>query len=591
MRGGRRTSRKESARTIAADSMSRDRKGAVVVHRNAKGSLRGGLGRWRQGSGETGWKRALLTGWKPVLLVMVVLALVGCASRPYAQIDRTVWVGQLGQARAAVLEEPAKKNDDALREATLAVLTLSDGYPAQAEVPMQRVYEVLRTRGLNANKEAAAKVLNESVKLWKGEPYEQAILYLYVGMQQAAVGAWDNMRASANSALELLDEFDKARGVVRENEPSEHGYVVSQSDLAAAHLLAAIANQQLGRDDEASDHLSRVREQRPGLAELCDRIAGKDFDTVLVVEMGLGPVREPSGSDASEATLDYRWPSDEREIVVRDARGELGRFGRVLDVNNFADAYRWDVLAQWRRFKSGAGSVMAGAGAVLVLSDDDEAQIAGVGLLLAGLLSKANARADMRSLGVLPQRYYIVPLKLSKTTGTIAVSIGGGMGESALVPGLRRLEGGKVRLVVVRVPCEARAGDSDTWAGPRYAGDKTDEDVPGADLPYILGGRCVMTPGPEALSKYQAAGWLEGWTSNDLRELYREEGIVLPGDVGPGIPPGLHVLEGGRSLISPEPGTLGFGRLFFKEHGAFRPRSERVARLAEELKAKRETVP
>lgn len=517
--------------------------------------------------------------------------LVGCASRPYEQIDRTVWAGQLGRARAAVLDEPAKKNDDALREATLAVLTLSDGYPAQAEVPMQRVYEVLRTRGLNADKEAAAKVLNESVKLWKGEPYEQAILYLYVGMQQAAVGAWGNTRAGANSALELLDEFDKARGVERPNPPTEHGYVVSQSDLALAHLLAGVANQQLGRDDEASDHLSRVRQQRPALAGLCDRIAGKDYDTVLVVEMGLGPVREPSGSDQSEATLRYRWPSDEREIVVRDGRRELGRFGRVLDVNNFADAYRWDNLAGWRRFKSGAGSVMAGAGAGLLLSDDDQTQLVGVGLILAGLLSKANARADVRSLGVLPQRYYIVPLKVSETTGTIEVSVGGGLGESTLVPGLRVSGNGKARLVVVRVPGDARASGSDAWAGPRYAGDQTPEQVPGGDLPYILGGRCVMSPGPEALSKYQAAGWFDGWTSNDLAELYREEGIVLPGEVGPGIPPGLHLLEGGRSLISPEPGTLGFERLYYKEHAAYRPRSERVARLAEELKSKRETVP
>ncbi|MCL4221593.1 MAG: hypothetical protein KJZ65_09495 [Phycisphaerales bacterium] len=530
-----------------------------------------------------------MTGWKPVLLLLALLT--GCASRPYAQIDRPVWDGQLGRARAAVLDEPARKNDDALREATLAVLTLSDGYPAQAEVPMQRVYEVLRTRGLNANKEAASKVLNESVRLWKGEPYEQAILYLYVGMQQAALGAWGNTRAAANSALDLLDEFDKARDVVRENPPTEHGYVVSQSDLALAHLLAAVANQQLGRDDEASDHLSRVRQQRPALAGLCDRIADRDYDTVLVVEMGLGPVREPGGSDDSEATLDYRWPSDEREIVVRDARGELGRFGRVLDVNNFADAYRWDVLARWRRFKSGAGTVMTGAGAALLLSDDDGAQIAGLGLVLAGLLTKANARADVRSLGVLPQRYYLVPLKMSDATGTIEVSIGSGRGESTLVPGLRGGTDGKARLVVRRVPGDARASASDAWAGPRYAGDQTLGDVPGADLPYILGGRCVMTPGPEALSKYQAAGWFDGWTSNDLRELYREEGIVLPGQVGPGIPPGLHLLEGGRSLISPEPGTLGFERLYYEEHAAYRPRSERVARLAEELKVKRETVP
>lgn len=488
-----------------------------------------------------------------------------------------------------VLDEPARPNDDALREATLAILTLADGYPHQAEVPMQRVYEVLRTRGLNANKETAAAVLNESVKLWKGEPYEQALLYLYVAMQQGAVGAWGNTRAAANSALDLLDEFDKARGVVRETEPTEHGYVVSQSDLALAHLLAGVANQKLGRDDEVNDHLQRVRQQRPALTSLCDTIASKQFDTLLVVEMGMGPIREPSGSDNSEATLRYRWPSDDREIVVSDARGEVGRFGRALGVNAFADAYRWDNLASTRRFKSGAGTVMTGAGAVLLTSDDDQARWAGLGLLVSGLLTKANAHADVRTLSVLPERFYVVPLDLAAAHGAIKVSVGDGAGESMFVPGLG--PGCTERLVVVRVPSDMRAAASDVWAGARFANNWTTEQVPGDGLPYILGGTCVMTPGPEALAKYQAAGNLVGWTSADLRELYREEGIVLPGQVGEGVPPGLHVLEGGRSLISPEPGTLGFERLFYEEHPPYRPRSERVGKVAAELRDNREINP
>jgi len=487
--------------------------------------------------------------------------------------------GELGVARQIVLDEPAQPGNEALREATLAVLTLADGYPKQAEIPMQRVYETLRTRGLNANKEAASVVFNESVKTWKGEPYEQALLYLYVGMQQAAVGAWGNARAAANSALDLLDEFDRARGLERDNEPTGHGYVVSRSDLALAHLLAAAANQQLGRDDEASDHLERVRMQRPQLSDLCDRVESKQYDTLLVVEMGIGPVRAPSGEDGTEAELWYRWPSDRRALAVFDHRGEVGRFARVLDVNAFADAYRWDHLAPVRRAKSGLGTLMTGVGAGLVLSDDDDARWAGLGLLLGGLAAKATAHADARSLSVLPQRYYLVPILMSEIEGVVELGIGDGPGESMLVPGLELGRRDGVRLIVVRVPANALATASDAWAGARYANDWEPFVIDGGDLPYILGGRCVMTPGPEALAKYQASGHLKGWTSADLRELYRAEGVVVEGQRGEGIPPGLHVLEGGRSLISPEPGTAGYARLFYTEHLPYRPRS----RLAREV--------
>lgn len=488
-----------------------------------------------------------------------------------------------------VLAEPARPNDDLLREATLAILTLDDGYPRQAEVPMQRVYDVLRTRGLNAGRETAAAVLNESVKIWKGEPYEQALLYLYVAMQQGAVGAWGNTRAAANSALDLLDEFDRARGLELSVSPTPHGYVVSQSDLALAHLLAAVANQHLERDDEAADHLERVRQQRPALQPLCDAIASKRFDTLMVVAMGMGPIHEPGGPDQAESVLRRRWPSDDREIVVSDASGQIGSFGRVLDVNGFAEAYRWDQLASARRLKSGAGTLMAGTGTVLVTSDDEETQLAGLGLLLGGLLTKAAARADVRALGVLPQRFYLVPLNRADLRGTIRIAIGDGPGESMWVPGLG--PEGEPGLVVVRVPCDMRASDSDAWGGARFAGDRTSGRVPGDGLPYILGGTCVMTPGPEALARYQASGNLIGWTSADLRELYREEGIVLPGQVGDGIPPGLHLLEGGRSLLAPEPGTLGFERLFFEEHPPYVPRSQRVTRLATRLKDRTENDP
>lgn len=523
--------------------------------------------------------------------VIAACAVVGgCGRTAFEGIGRPTHAGQLGQARRAVLDESVRPIDAPLREATLAILTLDDGLPERAEIPMQRVYETLRTRGLNARKQAAAVVLNEDLKTWKGEPYEQAILYLYVGMQQAMIGEWGNARAASDSALELLDDFDVSRGVRREIEPTDHGYVVSRSDLALAHLISAVANRQLGRGDEADDHLQRVVQIRPQLAGFAEDLRTGGYDTFLVVEIGAGPVLEQAGSDGSVERLVERWPSDDRELVVRDGGGLVGRYPRVLDVNGFASAYRWEGMAGLRSAKSNLGTLMAGGGAVLLTADDDGARWAGLGLLLGGLLAKAGSHADVRSLSVLPQRFYLVPLRSAEVSGPIELRIGSGGGESMVLPALSERRDG-ARLIVVRVPASGLrdGGSSGGLVGEvLYANDASPVRVAGDDLPYILGGRCVMVPSHEALARYQAAGNLLGLTTADLRELYRAEGIVLPEDERPGVPPGAHVLEGGRSLAAPREGTLGFVRLFCREHEAYRPRSDAVRRLMNEMSSGKE---
>lgn len=48
-------------------------------------------------------------------------------------------------------------------------------------------------------------------------------------------------------------------------------------------------------------------------------------------------------------------------------------------------------------------------------------------------------------------------------------------------------------------------------------------------------------------------------------------------------PPRTHVLDGGTSLTAPLPGTAGYARLFGQEHGPYRPRSDEVRRMVEQI--------
>ena len=65
-------------------------------------------------------------------------------------------------------------------------------------------------------------------------------------------------------------------------------------------------------------------------------------------------------------------------------------------------------------------------------------------------------------------------------------------------------------------------------------------------------------------------------TLEDLRSMYFEEGWWWDPAMKPKGRDALHVLEGGRSLLSPQPGTVGYARLFVNEHRSYQPRSRRA---------------
>ena len=156
-------------------------------------------------------------------------------------------------------------------------------------------------------------------------------------------------------------------------------------------------------------------------------------------------------------------------------------------------------------------------------------------------------------------------------------------------------------ILVLLVGCEAPQPihvdtSSRDWAvsGDVLYGNEFAAGAGAIPAPYILGGMCVAPPTQATLDRYQRAGLLRGVTLSELQEAYRVEGIVWDTQVAGGIP-GLHVLEGGNALFTPLPGTLGYVRLFGREHPPYRPKSELVknwsASLKPELAAYREPKP
>lgn len=540
---------------------------------------------------------------RAALAVLLVAPVAACSAPPSVRVES----GEYGRARVRLAEAaPTRRGDEnfLLARLSIGILELADGLPASAEGVMNETFDVLRTQGLNADRTLATFVAGEGARYWKGEPFEQALAYHYVALQKAMLGDWENMRAAAGSSLFLLKDFGRgesgsqltkeqlarraaARAEAGRDDYLDNGYQPVRTNFALGYLMNALANQAMGRAEEASDNYRRALEADPGLKALVDRLASGSFNTVLVVDAGRAPRKVQSGPYGSIASFVPLWRSDRQGISAWVEGGEHATWPIVCDVNAMAHDHRWNGLEDVRTAKAIFATALMGTGAALMAdgggrrSRNDGQQTAGAILFGVGVYMAMTSGADTRQCEYLPQRVYLVPLTVTRPGSTIRLQAGtlGAM----VLPGVnppRPEEPFQVRFVRLNygpeVPPWALSGRV-LYGNDEYAGR-----VPGDELPFILGGRDVSRPSRETLSRYQAAGYLTDFTVIDLENLYREEGIAI--DLADErFRAGRHILEGGDSLACPLAGTAGFVRLFCREHPPYRPKSRRVRELAEQI--------
>lgn len=550
---------------------------------------------------------------------LCVVWLSGCG--PAVQpVDGWVVDGEYGRARVAVSENMTQDRADRmymLDRMRLGVLTLADGYPDLAAPVFEEVYEVLRTQGINRDKTVASVVLNEDIKFWKGEPFEQAMAMFYYSIQQAMQGQWDNARAAAGNSLFKLRDFSEnpderidtltiarraleyERAIARGEDPDQarwqsqdgdylnSGYAVRDSNFTLGYLMAGLANLQLARHDEARDYFALTSQINPAVESLCQTLLDGPYNTLLVVSYGMGPQKIGYGPDQALAKFTPRYPSDDRPLSV-DVNGRLaGTFPIVCDLNTMAADHMWNNLEDVRLAKSSLGTALL-IGSVIAhdvgrRSDSHTARNVGYGMLLAGLLMKAGAHADTRYCDVLPQRVYVVPVQIGAGDDLIGLHIQSLEVTRMVLAGLSPPPAGQVQLRYVRLVSPqpgAGQGPAAVWAasGQIYYSNDVTGLKDGPQVPYVLGGQCVRTPKYPVLLSYQEGGALGSTTITQLQEAYRAEGVSF--DTGDYTGPAqLHILEGGRSLVMPMAGTAGFARLMGQVHSPYQPRTEALGRL------------
>jgi hypothetical protein len=338
-----------------------------------------------------------------VLLATGAVLIAGCASTP-RKPSLTLTGNTLVDGPRAIELGPPK--DKVLWQYRTAAAALREGDFALARQMLDDA--ILSMGGVLSQDKDAKKARGyfhaEAKKTFIGEPYERAMAYIYRGMLYWMDGEPDNARACFRTAA-LIDSTAEEEKF--------------KADWVLAEYLDGLATTKLSGD--GSDAFKRAQEAAKGVTLPPYK---PEFNVLFFVEFGPGPSKYATGEYAEQ--LRFRTPNSpvaSAELKINGAVYPIAptddvtfqattRGGRVMD----------HILGNKAVFKSttdtiGNAALIGGLGTA-VLSGDRTAQQVGLGIALAGLVSKAvsaatTPEADIRTWDNLPRYLSFANLPLA----------------------------------------------------------------------------------------------------------------------------------------------------------------------------------
>lgn len=528
-----------------------------------------------------------------LLALATAAGLSGCATPAPRNTSaiRAYYDYRFTDAREGLRRAAETQNDEQvlLNNLRLGMAALADGDFNEGERALGRVFDLLSTAGLNADRTTAAVLLNEGVRIWKGEPFEQALAYHYVSTLYATAGDWENARAAAANALFRLTDFGRdqdrtlsdaelARREAQRPGYLDSGYTAVDTNFALGFLMQAIASDLSGASGSGAQFDAALAID-PGFAPMVERLRAREYDTLLIVDYGKGPTKIAYGPDGvySQFIVQDETPGS---LVVRAEDRIVLRTTPTADVNAMARDHRWNNLEDVRRAKQFLGDALIAGGFVTTAvgsnRDSDKTQLAGLGLILAGMLMKSGAQADTRYIEFMPACVYLAPVKLGEVSD-VSIAIEGGSGARYTLPDFAPGVPGQPRVVYVRL--HGPDSPQPAWLTARDLQYTNDAVPPVAGArPWILGGRDVSTPSRAVVDAYRQHSGLGDLTLLDLQDLYRAEGILIGSGMEdrpdePRNPSYRHILDRGRGLFTPQPYSMGYKQLMYRRATPYQPQS------------------
>lgn len=305
-------------------------------------------------------------------------------------------------------------NRDAVRICyEIAVRALAAGRDDECGRMLEAAYARIETIsvGDEDTEKSRSKFHAEGEKDFKGEPYEQLMIYMLHGLQYMKKGDYENARAIFRSGA-LRDRS-------AEGSPLEEQY---HDDMAVFDYMEALCNSKLV-DPKAEDAYRFAREKARSSEALI--ATPEDFNGVLVVLTGSGPSKYRTGE--YQQLLRFLTGNGPHAPLALEHNGsDLGAVSGPLDNLTFQATTRGDrevdaILNGKAQFKMGtavAGDLLMGAGAAAMNmgGNNDSSGVVGALLMVGGLVSKgmsasANPEADARMLMPIPDDLYVFPVK------------------------------------------------------------------------------------------------------------------------------------------------------------------------------------
>lgn len=544
-------------------------------------------------------------------LALLACLLVGCETDGLRRTSVDAYYDHDYPRARDVVREAATDRESpeiVLSNMRLGMAALADGDLDEAERALLRAYEYLTSGGVNEeDRTVASELLFEGVRVWKGEPYEQAMSFYTIGVLYMMRGDYENARAASANALFALRDFGNSEDgdaksmreladEANEADPKKKGgyyekaYKPVESDFALGYLMVATNAVLMGTPADADPMFDRVVELRPELAPLVRTLRTGQYDTLLVVDGGKGPTKHAGGGDDAEISFipdGRKKPVSTLSLAVSGRRVPTDGSQPVVDLWTLSQRPRWWSLESMRTTRRLLGNALLigglGAAAIGSNADSDEAVLAGLGAAAAGLALKASSRADTRHLEYLPRTVNLVPLNLGAGRHDVNVSLGGGAGGS--VATWHDLEAGlpgNPRVYYLRMHSAGGQG-MPRWSDKPLYTVRADRIRPG-DRPWVFGGDDLTPPSRESLAAYQRSGYFNGMTIGQFTDLYRGEGFVFrrgpqgQGDSEKGVDRDnyRHITAAGIAVYEPRPGTHEYERITRTWHGSYRPRSQPV---------------
>lgn len=384
--------------------------------------------------------REAASGGPGTVLLLLALALLapGCQSKAEKAAERAVQDYFMGYPDRAIttLKPLAEKPDKnfVLNNVRLGSAALSRYELDEAEAAFLRAYEVLNSFGVNkGGRTVGAVLVDEGVKVWKGEPFERAMVNFYLGLIYYMRHDYNNARAAFENALFKLRDYGDKQDVDADD------YSDVESNFMLASIMLGKSYQRLGRDDLARGNFDFVKAHRPDLATLADYDRNAQSNLLLVVDFGYGPqkVANDDGVVAGFAPLPMQEGAIPTPSVTIDGqRVDVDAIANPpVDLLALAQDRRWQGIDTVRAVKSALGTGLIVGGAVAGVHREANAEVA-LALIAAGILLKATSQADLRQWEMLPRTVFVLPLHVSPGTHDVTVEFPGSYGLSQTWRGL-----------------------------------------------------------------------------------------------------------------------------------------------------------